>query len=149
MLYKLIRSLALVAAVLMAFLLTTTGQAGGAVELAEDKSCGLTWQPQPDSHPKVSGPIIYIEVLVDCIVPPTRHDLTLQLQRRDTDGSWVTQTAQTSKEIPSPRLTVRAAAECRAGVFRGLVHVEGSLQSSDFTFTDFSQLAAISAQDCK
>ncbi|MFE2955460.1 hypothetical protein [Nocardia tengchongensis] len=67
MLYKLIRSLGLVAAVLMAFL-TTSGQAGGAVELAEDKSCGLTWQPQPPS---------------------------------------------------------------------------------DFTFTDFSQLAAISAQDCK
>ncbi|MGW2666110.1 hypothetical protein ACWCW7_34585 [Nocardia tengchongensis] len=148
MLYKLIRSLALVAAALAAFLMTTTGQAGGAAELT-DKACGLEWQPRPASRPVADGPVIYVEVLVECDAPPARHELTVLLQRRDADGNWATQATKVSKDIPNPHVSLRVSAECRAGVWRGMAHAEGSLQSNDFTFTDFSQIATLSAQDCK
>ncbi|WP_280358598.1 hypothetical protein [Nocardia otitidiscaviarum] len=137
------RALAAVTAVLLivaALLTISTGTATAA------KSCGLEFQP--DGRVQVQPPTIWIEVLVICDEPPASHNLTLLLQRRDTDGSWVTQSAQASPAIPNPRLTLRASAECRAGLWRGMVHVTGSLQSNDFTFTDVTTPRLVSTGDC-
>lgn len=114
-----------------------------------DKSCGLAWFPQPDRSPAAAGPVIYVEVVVDCDEPPASHELTVLLQRRDSDGNWVTQATQVTKEIPAPRVRLRVSAECGAGVWRGLAHATGSLQSNQFNFTDISQIATVGAKDCK
>lgn len=137
------RALSAIAALLLVFAGVLTVGTGKA---AADLSCGLEFVPE--KLPQISKPIILVEVLVDCKEPPATHDLTLQLQRRDSSGSWVTQSANNSIVVPSPRLRLKATAECGAGYWRGLVHVSGSLQSNVFTFTDWTGGRLVSAGEC-
>ncbi|MGV9615166.1 hypothetical protein [Nocardia xishanensis] len=113
---------------------------------AAAKSCDLGFV---FSRPTVIAPGIRGDVWAECDAPPTRHSMTVTLERRDTYGGWQRVGEPTSDErIPRPRVTYEVHAFCDPGVWRITASVTGSLQSTPFSFIDHSKSAIVNAKDC-
>ncbi|MEV5414500.1 hypothetical protein AB0K60_37405 [Thermopolyspora sp. NPDC052614] len=102
--------------------------------------------------PRVTGTSILGQVGVVCDIPPSRHYLTLTLERRTSEGRWDEQASVRETAIPGDEgdpLIVQVLAPCEPGLWRVGAYVIGLLHGKEFEFSDSSYERVVSKRECR